>query len=90
MILARKEYEQDHEPFKYYTIYICAMLYYSHARINLNFLPKLLGLYLYGSGVKRCYLLVLSSYGIYPSYFTITRDMQQLSDIVKKRFPRLL
>jgi hypothetical protein len=51
--LTRKNYERNKDPFEYHAVYICAMLCYSRASVSSNFLPKLLGLYLYGSGVKR-------------------------------------
>jgi len=84
MTPTRKDYERHKEPFEHRAVYICAMLCYSRANINSTFLPKLLGLYLYGSGVKRRCLSVLSGYGVCPSYHTLANDMQRLSDIAKE------
>jgi hypothetical protein len=85
MAPTRNNYERHKEPFEHRAVYICAMLCYSRANVNSNFLPRLLGLYLYGSGVKRRCLSVLSGYGVCPSYHTLAREMQRLSDIAKER-----
>ena len=66
------------------------MLCYSRVSINSNFLPKALDLYIYGSGVKWHVLSVLSGYGICPSYGTLARDMEYISDIAKERMSQAL
>ena len=45
---------------------------------------------MYESGVKRRVLSVLSGYRICPSYGTLARDMEHISDIAKERTTQAL
>jgi hypothetical protein len=62
---------------------ITAIICRCRARGTANFLPKTLGIYLHGSGVKRRVIEVLAGLGICDSYQPINQMISNIAEYAK-------